>query len=115
VYCISYFPQAIIVPLGSTVAGYERLDIISVLSVIAQLIYIAAGIVVLLLTDSYIWLLVASLVNMPILIIVLVWIVRHYKMNPPSFNLNPGAWWKLLRAGFPFGINQISLTVAYRF
>lgn len=115
IYCASYFFQAIIVPLSSIITGYERLDSLSVVAVVAQLIYIGAGIVALQLGTSYIWLLVASLVNLPLAIAILVWLIRRYKYNPPPFKLNPGSWWRLIRAGFPFGINQISLTVAYRF
>jgi O-antigen/teichoic acid export membrane protein len=115
IYCLGYFLQAIIVPLGSIIAGYERLDVISVLGVAGQLIYIAAGIIALLLGDSYIWLVVATLVNMPILIVALVWLVRRYRMTPPPFKLHPATWWGLVRAGFPFGITQVSLTLAYRF
>lgn len=115
IYCASYFFQAIIVPLGSIITGYERLDSLSVLTVAAQLIYIGAGIIALQLGTSYIWLMVASLVNLPVVIVVLVWLIRRYKYTPPPFKLNPGSWWRLIRAGFPFGINQISLTVAYRF
>jgi O-antigen/teichoic acid export membrane protein len=107
--------QVIIVPLGSIMTGYERLDVLSVLAVAAQLIYIGAGIIALLLGNSYIWLVVASLVNFPVMILILVWLIPRYNMKPPDFKLNPHSWWRLIRAGFPFGVNQISLTVAYRF
>lgn len=115
IYCASYFLQAVIVPLAGILSGYERLDIVSVLSVIGQLIYIAAGIIALMVSDSYLWLVGASLVNMPVMILALWQIVRRYKMSPPPFRLHPRSWWRLVRAGFPFGINQVSLTVAYRF
>ena len=115
IYCASYFLQAINVPLAGILSGYERLDIVSVLSVIGQLIYIVAGIIAVTVSDSYLWLVGASLVNAPIMILALWQTVRRYKMSPPPFKLHPGSWWRLVRAGFPFGINQVSLTVAYRF
>lgn len=114
-YCVGYFFQALIVPLSSILAGYERLDVLSVLGVVGQMIYIVAGTVALLVGQNYVWLVAASLVNMPIGILVLVWYVRRYGMSPPPFRLNPAGWWSLIVAGFPFGINQISLTIAYRF
>jgi O-antigen/teichoic acid export membrane protein len=36
-------------------------------------------------------------------------------MSPPPFQITPSTWWPLIIKGFPFGINQISLTIAYRF
>jgi O-antigen/teichoic acid export membrane protein len=47
--------------------------------------------------------------------VALIWIVRRYKITPPAFELHPTTWWALVKAGFPFGINQVSLTLAYRF
>jgi O-antigen/teichoic acid export membrane protein len=114
-YCTGYFLQAIITPLAGVLMGYERLDILSVIGVIGQLIYIGAGVVALVLGKSYVWLIAASLVNMPIAIVVLVWLLRHYRLNPPAIEFHPRRWWQQLRAGFPFGINQVSLTLAYRF
>jgi O-antigen/teichoic acid export membrane protein len=115
IYCLSYFFQAVITPLTGILMGYERLDVLSVLGVLAQLIYIAVGAVVLLVAPHYLWLLVASLVNLPIAIVILLFLVKRYQMQPPPFALNPGRWWSLIVAGFPFGINQVSLTLAYRF
>lgn len=115
IYCLSYFLQAVITPLTGILMGYERLDVLSVLGVFAQLLYIAAGTVVLLVAPHYLWLLVASLVSLPITIVILIVLVKRYKMQPPPFALNPRQWWPLIVAGFPFGINQVSLTLAYRF
>jgi O-antigen/teichoic acid export membrane protein len=114
-YCAGYFFQAVIMPLAAIIGGYERLDILSVLAVTGQIIYIIAGVITLVLAPNYVWLIAASLINMPIVIVALIWLVRRYKVTPPAFKLNPGTWWALIRAGFPFGINQVSLTLAYRF
>ncbi len=114
-YCAGYFFQAMIVPLAGILGGHERLDVLSVLGVLGQIIYIAAGTVALMLGESYVWLVIASLVNMPIGIFVLIGLVRRYHISPPAFRLHPASWGHLLWAGFPFGINQISLTLSYRF
>jgi len=56
----------------------------------------------------------ASLINMPLLIAFNIWVVRRYRMSPPSFQLHRDFWLKLLWAGLPFAMIQVTLTFAYR-
>jgi len=111
----TYFIQAFLTPLYGIIAGYERLDILSVLTVLGQIIFYATGTFFLLTQPEYIWLVVASLVNLPILTAIGVWIVVHKNMKPPPIRISPAIWMPLLRYGLPFAFIQVSLTFAFRF
>jgi O-antigen/teichoic acid export membrane protein len=111
----SYFIQAFLTPLMGIIAGYERLDVLSVLTVFGQIIFYAVATVFLLVNPGFIWLVIASMVNLPILTGICVWIVIRNNMRPPKFKLNPSTWIPLLRFGLPFALIQVSLTFAFRF
>jgi O-antigen/teichoic acid export membrane protein len=110
----SYFLQAVLAPLQSIIAGNERLDILSVFTVIGQLIFIAAGGLFLLAGFNFVWLVIASLLNLPVLIVLSVWVVRRFRMQPPRFHIEPRTWWPLLVAGLPFALIQLALTFNFR-
>lgn len=114
IYTTSYFLQAVLAPLQSVIAGNERLDILSVFTVIGQVIFITAGGLFLLAGFNFVWLVVASLLNLPVLIAMSVWVVRRYKMQPPRFHIEPRTWWPLLVAGLPFALIQLALTFNFR-
>ena len=115
ILCSTYFIQAFLTPLNGIVAGYERLDILSIFVVIGQIIYYAAATVLLLVDPQYLWLVIASLINLPVLTAASVWVVARYNMRPPRFQLDPSRWLALLRSGLPFAFIQVSLTFAFRF
>ncbi len=113
-YTLTYFLQALLAPLQSTVAGNERIDILAVFTVIGQITFMVAGTLFLLAGFNFIWLVVAGLINMPILIGLNLWVVYRYKMQPPRFRINPGTWKRLLLAGLPFAAIQLALTFNFQ-
>ncbi|NWG15746.1 MAG: flippase [Chloroflexi bacterium] len=113
-YTSSYFLQALLAPLQSIIAGNERLDYLSVFTVIGQIIFMVAGGLFLFAGLNFVWLVVASLLNLPVLIGLSFWVVRRYRMQPPRFELAPRTWGRLLMAGLPFAIIQLALTFNFR-
>jgi O-antigen/teichoic acid export membrane protein len=115
ILCSTYFIQAILSPLQGIIAGYERLDILSIFVVLGQIIFLAAATIFLLISPNFLWLIIASWVNLPILTLLSVRVVLRQNMRPPKFHLEPARWVSLLRFGLPFALIQISLTFAFRF
>lgn len=111
----SYFLMAILAPLLSVIAGNERLDVISVFTVIGQVLFMVLGGIFLYAGFDFISLVVASLITLPIMLILTIFVIRREKMSPPPFKMSPSLWWGLLRAGLPFAFIQLALTSAYRF
>jgi O-antigen/teichoic acid export membrane protein len=111
----TYFIQAILTPLQGIIAGYERLDILSIYTVLGQLIFLASATIFLLIQPKYLWLVIAAWVNLPVLMFLCVRVVLRQNMRPPAFSLNPARWISLLRFGLPFAFIQVSLTFAFRF
>lgn len=113
-YTLSYFLQALLAPLQSIIAGNERLDILSVFTIIGQIIFMVAGGLFLVAGFDFVWLVIASLLNLPVLIALSLWVVRRYQMRPPRFRLEPRTWGTLLLAGVPFALIQLALTFNFR-
>lgn len=114
-FTTSYFLMAIIAPLGSIVAGNERVDIISMLTIMGQMIFLALGTIFVLSGFGFLSLIVASLITMVIGLVPLVLVIRRFKYSPPPFQIHAATWWPLIRAGLPFAFIQLSLTYAFDF
>ncbi len=114
-YTCTYFIMAIIAPIASIIAGNERLDIISIFTVLNQVLNMILGAILLFAGFDYVGLVGVALVVLPIILLGTVWVIRRYKMSPPPFKLNTAVWWTILKAGLPFAFIQLTLTAAYQF
>lgn len=114
-YTSTYFFMAIIAPLSSVISGYQRLDIISILTVISQILYLAISVLILFVWNDFVALISATVLTLPIMLGIIIWVIRRYKMSPPTFKISPSLWLGLIWAGLPFALNQITLTSAYQF
>ena len=112
-FTFGYFIQAFLEPLSGVLVGYERLDVISVLSVIGQICFIAFGALFLFFGYGYLSLIAVSFINLPLLIALTLWVVRRNKLGPPPFKLHFNEWWFLFKSGLPFAITQLSLSFAF--
>ncbi len=113
-YSLGYFFQALLAPLQGIMAGNQRLDFVSVLTVIGQVIFMTAGALVLFAGLNFVWLTAVSLINFPILILLSFYVVRRYKLQPPRFHIDPSTWKNLLMAGLPFAVIQLALTFNFQ-
>ncbi|MBZ0297811.1 MAG: flippase, partial [Anaerolineae bacterium] len=113
-YTMTYFLQAILAPLTSMIAGNERLDIVSVVMVIGQVVFMVFGAVVLFSGGGLIALVAVSFINLPLMIALSLFSVRRFKMSTPKIHLRPGTWTSLLRVGVPFAFIQLMLTFNFQ-
>ncbi len=112
-YTLTYLFSAIQVPLAGLIAGNERLDITSVFEVVGQVIFLIAGSIFLFAGFDYVWLVVASFLNFPVLIFMSIRVIRRYHFAPPKFHISPQRWWGLIWAGLPFGFIQLALSFSF--
>lgn len=113
-YTSTYYLQALLQPLVSIIEGNERIDITSVFAIIAQVIFMGSGAIFLFLGGSFVWLVVASLITIPLLIVLCIWVIRKNKLSPPAFQLKFALWKMLVRGGLPFAMIQVSLSFAFQ-
>jgi len=113
-FTTTYFFMALFAPIQSILAGNERLDIISVMNVVMQVIFMILAATFLLLGFNFVWLVVAGVINMPIVTALQIHIIRRNRLGPPAFRINPALWWSVLKAGTPFAAVQLSLSFSYQ-
>ncbi len=114
VYTSSYFLQIILAPMDSILRGNERLDILAIFGVISQVLFMILGGLFLYAGFDFVWLVIASVLNLPIMIALHFWSIRRNRLQPPRFKINPALWFSVIRYGIPFGITQLSLSLAFR-
>jgi O-antigen/teichoic acid export membrane protein len=114
IYTSSYFLQIILAPMDSILRGNERLDILAIFGVVSQILFMVLAGLFLYAGLDFVWLVIASVLNMPIMIGLHFWAIRRNHLQPPRFKINPSLWWSVIRFGIPFGITQLSLSLAFR-
>lgn len=114
IYTSSYFLQAILAPLSSILTGNERLDVISAMTVITQVLFMLFAGLFLFLGLDFVWVVIASVINLPIVITLQYFAIRRSQLGPPRFKINPALWLSVIRFGLPFGVVQLSLSFAFR-
>ena len=113
-FTATYYFAAITAPQQSVLTGNERIDVLAVMTVISQIAYMVLSGLFLFLGFDFVWLVLAGVINMPLVIFLQGAVIRRNKLGPPAFRLNRDLWWSLIRAGMPFAAVQLSLSFAYR-
>jgi O-antigen/teichoic acid export membrane protein len=114
IFTLTYFFQAFIAPISSMLIGYERVDLNWLLQAFQQIFTLILQAIVLYLGLGFVWLLVAGLINMPIMLVVTIILSRRTKLAIPRPTFQPSRWWFLLRHGLPFGLQQVMLSLGLR-
>lgn len=109
-FCGTYFFQAFLIPLMMVIEGNERVDIRQIFEVIGQVVILIAGFILVSISKSFFWLIIAGFINIPILILLAYRIVKRNNFGPPRFHLNMGMWWSIIMYGLPFGLIQFALS-----
>ncbi len=115
IFTLGYLFQSVMAPLSSVLTGNERVDIVSILEVAMQVLFMLLAGIVLYLRLDFVWLIVAGVVNLPLNMVLQQWMLRRNHIEVPPFKINRALWWTLFRAGLPFAFIQISLSFAFRF
>lgn len=113
-FCATYFFQIIMAPLRSILEGNERLDLSNMVDVVMQVTTMIFSTIFLLLGLHFVWLFIAGLIGLPVVIVIQAWLVRRLNFHLPKFRINRGLWPRLIIAGLPFGLIQLSLSFNYR-
>jgi O-antigen/teichoic acid export membrane protein len=101
-------------PLSSVFTAYERLDHVSVSTMVSQLIFWALGVVLLLRGMGFIGLIVASLAGVAVSAVMLARIL-HRRFHVGRLAVSPRRWGAILRDAIPFGISDFSYVIMQRF
>lgn len=113
-FTTTYLLQALLAPMTAILTGNERVDVTSSLDVIGQIVLLTASGLFLFAGLNFVWLVVASFINIPVIMILAFWFIRRNRLSPPPFKVNVGSWGRLLKGGLPFGFIQLSLSFAFR-
>jgi O-antigen/teichoic acid export membrane protein len=112
-YTCTFLLAALAVPLETVLRANERLDYVSAITVVGRLAFIVACTVFLIAGKDFIWLVIASLISMPVQIGLSVWALKRHGLAPGRFQIDPRLWLHLIRSGLPFGIIMLALTIAF--
>ncbi len=113
-YTTTFFFMALFAPTQSILTGNERLDVVSATQVIMQVVFMILAGVFLFMGLNFIWIVVAGVINMPIVTALQWHIIRRNKLEPPRFRINRQMWLSVIRAGMPFAAVQLSLSFSYQ-
>jgi O-antigen/teichoic acid export membrane protein len=114
IYTSTYYLMAVIAPLTSLLVGNERVDVISVMGVVNQILFMILGGLFVYLGFSFVGLVVASALVWPVVGILDYIVIRRNKLGPPQFKLNRAMWMHLIRGGIPFAVVQLSQTFSFQ-
>lgn len=113
IYTWTFILSAVEAPIATVLTAHERLDYVAALAVVVQLSFVIFGTVVLHFDLGYIALIAVGLAAMLPQIGLAIWAVkRHCLLNGP-IQIQPHLWLQFVRAGLPFGIISLALTVAF--
>ena len=101
-------------PLSSVFTAYERLDHVSMSTMVSQLIFWALGVVLLLRGMGFIGLIVASLSGVAVAAIMLARIL-HRRFHVGRLIISPRRWLAILKDAIPFGVSDFSYIIMQRF
>ena len=108
-----YLLSAVAIPLEAVLNGNERLDYVTANRVIAQLAIVILGSIFLFNGFGYIWLLIANLISILPTIAIGIWAIKRHRLIDFSIQINPRVWPALVKAGIPFGVISLALTIAF--
>lgn len=113
IYTVSFLLSAIGMPLAALLTADERLGYVSAIDVIAQIVFIIFGSIFLFSGLGFIWLIVASLISLLPRILIGAWALRYSAFRALPFQIDVRSWPRLVRAGLPFGIISLMLSIAF--
>jgi O-antigen/teichoic acid export membrane protein len=97
----------------AALAGFERLDLVSSVRVVNQLVFVVAGGIALWVGFGYYGLIVANLLAIGLMTTMTIRAMQ--RLDIPRCAPRPTDWVGLLRASLPFGIIGLALGLSYRF
>jgi O-antigen/teichoic acid export membrane protein len=112
-YTLTFVYSAFLAPLETVLVASERFEYPTIITVIGQIGTAILGAIVLINNWGYLALIGVGLLAMIPQILVAVWAVRRHRLATRPIKVTPGLWPKMIRAGLPFGMIALSLTIAF--
>lgn len=112
-YTWMFFLASIHSPLETILTAYERFDVVTIMSVVGQSVYVFFGGVFLFTGKNFLWLIVAGYVGLLPPIAIGLWAVLKNKLISLRPSFTPRNWFPLIRAGLPFGISSLTLSAVF--
>lgn len=113
IYTTSFLLSAVGVPLSTVLTAYEKLGYVTLLDVITQGVVILLGTAFLFSGLGFLWLIVGNLISLMVSILLASLFIRRLGISGFRFHIEPLTWPPLIRAGLPFGIISLMLSLAY--
>jgi len=113
IYTTSFLLAAFGVPLSTVLTAYEKLGYVSILDVVTRAVVILLGTAFLMGGLGFIWLIVGNLISLVVYILLAILFIRKLGISGFAFHVEPSLWLRLIRAGLPFGIISLMLSLAY--
>lgn len=113
IYTCSFLLSAFCTPLTTVLAANERLDYVTALNILGQLVFVGLGTIFLFSGRGFIALIVATLIGFPLQIGLAIWFIRRHHIAKLSIQIEPRTWPRMIRSGLPFGIISLMLSIAF--
>lgn len=113
IYTTSFLLSAVGVPLSTVLTAFEKLGHVTLLDVITQVVVISLGTAFLFGGLGFIWLIIGNLISLMVHILLAIIFIRRVGISGFNFHIEPLTWLPLIRAGLPFGIISLMLSLAY--
>jgi O-antigen/teichoic acid export membrane protein len=112
-YTCMFLLSAIQSPLEALQTAYERFDIVSLMSISGQMVYVFFGAIFLFSGKSFLWLIVAGFIGLVPPITIGIWATLKNKILRLHPVFSPRSWGRLILAGLPFGISSLTLSITF--
>lgn len=112
-YTLTFIYSAFLAPLDTLVVAAERFEYQTAMLVVGQIATVLLGAVVLINNWGFVALIAVGLLAMFPPIFVGVWAARRHRLVSRPISIAPQLWPGLIRAGLPFGVISLALTIAF--
>ncbi len=112
-YTLTFIYSAFLAPMDAALVASERMEYPTLIAIIGQISSAALGTIVLINGWGFLALISVGLLAMIPQILFAVWAVRRHRLVSRPVIVTPTIWPQLIRAGLPFGMITLSLTIAF--
>lgn len=112
-YVLTFVISAFQAPLEATLAAREAFGWLTITMVVGQISWLVLGAAVMWFRPDFVWLIGVGVITMLPQLAVDVWVAARLKLIDWRVRLQPSLWPRLIRAGLPFAVISLSLTIAF--
>ncbi|HVN53099.1 MAG TPA: flippase [Anaerolineaceae bacterium] len=113
VYSCSFLLAAFQSPIQIVLTANERFDLVSLMNIVGQVVFILFGSIFLFSGLGFIWLISANIINLFVQTILGVGLMHRFNLVQRPNEITPRYWPQLIKSGLPFGVITFSLSIAF--